>query len=271
MRLEIIAEIGVNHNGNLDAARRLIDAAKEAGADIAKFQLWDSDKVYPEDRRAKMKALELNVNAIMKCRDYCDHADIDFLCTPDTLDDAKFLGDIGCKRIKIGSSNVTNIELIKGICQLGFGEIIISTGACSWEEMDRAMVYACGQNELTVMHCVSSYPAPSDQLNLNVIGLIPLWARKGFSDHTRGYQAALVALGIGATVFEKHITLDHGQSGPDHEMSLEPDFFSYYVRMLREGAEMLGDGVKIIQPCERTNRVEYDRFVKAQYANSSAV
>lgn len=262
--LEIIAEIGVNHNGDFDTAVKLIHAARDAGATTAKFQLWKTERVYPPARWEEMKRLELTREQIKELRNVCILDGIHFLCTPDTYDDAVFLKQIGCDRLKIGSSNVTNARLLRALNELGLA-VILSTGACEEYEMAHA-VTALRSVPLTIMHCVSAYPAPYDQLNLLVIRQLHRRFRRpvGFSDHTVSSSAALIALGLGARTFEAHLTLDWNQRGPDHRASFEPLMFKQYVEALRYCAKALGSGVKTIMPCELNNRAEYDRFVRAQ-------
>ncbi len=266
--IEIIAEIGVNHNGDFNTAVELVHAAVAAGVTTAKFQLWDTESVYPRERWDEMKALELSSRQMVELHDICRQAGIRFLCTPDNIDDAVFLKHIGVDRLKIGSSNVTNQPLLKNIATLGL-PVILSTGACEFAEMSQA-VHLLKNVPLAIMHCLSAYPAPLAQMNLLVIRDLQKRYRRpiGFSDHTLDETAALIALGLGARTFEKHLTLDRTQPGPDHKASMDAMQMKWYVSALRDGATALGSGVKQLMPCEVENRKEYDRFVAQQAARA---
>jgi N,N'-diacetyllegionaminate synthase len=264
--IEIIGEMGVCHNGSLDIAKQLADAAKTAGCDMVKTQLWNTESVYPPDKWEEMKAVELSRDDIAKLKEYCDSIGIEFLCTPDEIEDAKFLKDIGVKRIKTSSQDITNIPFLKAVAGLGL-PMIVSTGACIQEEMDRAIMTAqdlqARARDLTVLHCVSAYPPPVSESNLRVLIYMSrsYFCRYGYSDHTLTETSALVALGLGATVFEKHFTLDRKQRGPDHGISMEPKELRAYVNKLRIAELTMGDGIKKIMPCEVQNRKRYDEFI----------
>jgi N,N'-diacetyllegionaminate synthase len=263
--IEIIAEIGVNHNGDYMTAAKLVEMAKSAGCDTVKFQCWNTERVYPPERWAEIKRLELSRAVIKDLKSLATNYGLRFLCTPDDAEDARFLKSINVERIKIGSSNVTNLPLL---CEVGnYGlPIILSSGACSWEEFRAAISAVWVAPELTLMHCVSAYPARLCELNLTMVKVYDKRFKRitGFSDHTVGTEAALVALGLGARVFEKHLTLDRFQPGPDHLSSFTPYQMREYCSVLREAAVGLGDGVKQILPCEADNRREYERFVACQ-------
>lgn len=272
--IEIVAEAGINHNGSIETAFKLVDAAKIAGCDVFKTQLFDTERVYPPERWPEMKMLELERDEIVRLKDYTELSGLEFLCTPDEIEDAEFLKSIGVKRIKTSSQDVTNIKFLQQVSDLGI-PMILSTGACSSREMDRAIFATMGvryKTDLTVLHCVSCYPAPPEQMNLTVIDRIArsgsILARRGLrvglSDHTRGYDAALIALGKGAVMFEKHLTLDTSQAGPDHHASLDPSEMLEYVRTIRRGELMLGDGIKRVMPCEEHNRQRFEEFIAAR-------
>jgi N,N'-diacetyllegionaminate synthase len=264
--IEIIGEMGVCHNGNLDTAKQLADAAKTAGCDMVKTQLFDVERVYAPDKWKEMKAVELSRDDVAKLKEHCDSIGIEFLCTPDEIEDARFLSGIGVKRIKTSSQDVTNIPFLRQIAKLGL-PIIMSTGACAQEEMDRAIWTVQSEQgrswDLTVLHCVSSYPPPISESNLRVLIYMSrsYFCRYGYSDHTLTETSALVALGLGATMFEKHFTLDRKQRGPDHGMSMEPKELRAYVNKLRIAELSMGDGIKKIMPCEVQNRKRYDEFI----------
>ena len=260
--IEIIAEIGINHDGSFTQACRLIDAAKDAGCDTVKFQLWNADRIYPGD--ADMKRLEIPPIRMVEIKEYAETVGVRFLCTPDDIHDARILRGMDVKRIKIGSSNITNLPLLREIASWEI-PVILSTGACTGEE-----VWNASQEfrELAYLHCVSCYPAPEECANLLIMrelgrGLSDR-IQIGLSDHFLSTDIALVAIGLGARLFEKHLTLDHLAPGPDHAISLEPGQMEDYVMRLRAAAKALGDGVKIIQKCEVENRKHYDEFVRRQ-------
>jgi len=269
--IEIIAEIGVNHMGSVPHAHGLIEHAKNCGCDTVKFQLWDTEKVYPPERWAEMKKLELPRECFQELKAHAEYLGLRFLCTPDTYNDAVFLKQLGVERLKIGSSNVTNLTLLRAINELGV-PVILSTGACTLAEMEAA-VMTLRRSLVTIMHCVSAYPTPEDQLNLMFIRhLVARWHHTrtiGFSDHSSwGPVPALVALGLGARVFERHLTTSKELPGPDHKSSAEISEMHSYVEMLRWGARCIGEGDKRLMPCEVENRREYDRFVAMQRERS---
>lgn len=270
--IEVIAEIGVNHGGDFATACKLVDVAKAVGADTVKTQVWNTERVYPRERWDEMKALELSRENIAMLKAYCESVRINFLCTPDDMEDALFLKELGVERIKIGSSNLTNVALLAEVGRWGL-PILLSTGACTPAELDKAVGAIAVSVQLVLLHCLSAYPAPCDeQLNLRLLQNWGIYHEMtvGFSDHTIGpigRDMALVALGLGARTFEKHLTLDKHAPGPDNKASLEPHEMQNYIRALRLGAVALGDGIKRIMPCEMENRKEYERFVAQQYAN----
>lgn len=271
--IEIIAEIGVNHDGSFTRAIELIDAAKDCGCDTVKFQLWSTERVYPRERWSEMKALEFTRAAIAELKLYCDRIGIGFLCTPDELDDAVFLKSIGCARIKTSSQDVTNTAFLRGVAALGL-PMIVSTGAASMPEVRKAHFVVSNEQShtrvlpITLLHCVSAYPAPLDQMNLRVVANMrwfnPSATVIGLSDHTIGTTAALLALALGATVFEKHLTHDVCARGPDHAASANPALMKWYVAALREAERALGDGNKRVMPCEVENRKQYEAFIAAR-------
>lgn len=265
--LEIIAEIGVNHNGKYDIALQLIAAAKEAGCDTVKFQLFHGDR-YPN--------LQLTLEELRGCKTAAEGLGLRFLCTPDDIEDANALYGMGVERIKIGSSNVTNLTLLEHVRDFGL-PVLLSTGACTFEECRRAVKVFWGHVPLTVMHCLSAYPPPYPytQMNLGFLKQLSFWEDSvGFSDHTVGSYIACLAYALGARVFEKHLTLEEfktalgHRTGPDHMASCDPREMENYVHFLREMVEIMGDGNKRVMPCEEENRAEYLRFVERQYAHS---
>lgn len=262
--VEIIAEIGVNHNGDEGAARELIEAARDAGCDTVKFQLWDSERVYPRERWYEMQRLELSRTAIARLYAYTLNRSLRFLCTPDDVEDMRFLWDLGLRRIKIGSSNATNVPLLREVARRSW-DVILSTGACSIIDVANAVGVLKRAPHLTLLHCVSAYPARLENMNLRAIMLLQSFVHKvGLSDHTVTDEAAVMALAMGASVIEKHLTLRKMQDGPDHGASYEPLFMKLFVDKLRHCERGLGDGCKRVLPCEEANRKEFDAFVARQ-------
>jgi N,N'-diacetyllegionaminate synthase len=279
--LFIIAEAGVNHNGDLDIAKELVDVAAKSGCDAVKFQTWKTEKVYCQELSIKpeyqkqatdreesefdtIKKLELSFDAFRELKEYCDSKEILFLSTPDEQESADFLvDDLRVPIMKTASQDVTNTPFLK---YLGQKEIplIFSTGAATLTEVIEGVETILNENEqLILLHCVSSYPAPLEDLNLNVIPRLAAITNcpVGFSDHTVGVEASCVALALGARFFEKHFTLSHDQSGPDHQASLIPEELIRYVSTLRSIRQALGDGRKRVMPCELGNRKAFHRFL----------
>lgn len=279
-RLFIIAEAGVNHNGDLDTALRLVDAAIACGCDAVKFQTWITEKVYCAQRSLKpeyqaratdaaetefdtIKKLELAFADFRRIKDYCDARGILFFSTPDERESADFLLGLGMRLMKTASQDVTNTPFLRYLSGLGL-PIIFSTGACTIAELAAGVeAVASRTREIVILHCVSSYPAPFEQMNLQ---LIPSLAASfgfpvGFSDHTEACEAACAAVALGARVFEKHLTLDRNMPGPDHQASLEPAQMKIYCDTLRKVHRALGDGVKRIMTCEVDARKAFRRFI----------
>jgi N,N'-diacetyllegionaminate synthase len=281
-RLFIIAEAGVNHNGDVDTALRLVDAAIEAGCDAIKFQTWITEKVYSEARSVKpeyqarttaasesefatIKKLELSFSDFSRIKQYCEERQILFFSTPDEIESANFLASLGVSLMKTGSQEVTNLPFLRQLSALGI-PVLFSTGGCTMVELAEGVeAISNSTKDVIILHCVSSYPAPIDQMNLSVIPA--LQAAFGFpvglSDHTVGAFVACAALPLGARIFEKHITLDRNMAGPDHQASLDPSEMREYCSVLRSVHRGIGDGVKQVMPCEFDTRNAFRRFVVA--------
>lgn len=280
--LFIIAEAGVNHNGNLETAFKLVDAAVGAGCDAVKFQTWITEKVYSREKSIKpdyqvrttstaesefdtIKKLELSYKDFGRIKDYCDQKGILFFSTPDEIDSADFLVRLGVGLMKTASQDVTNTPFLRHVARLGM-PVIFSTGASTIAELAEGVQAILAEtNELVILHCVSSYPAPMEQMNLSTISSLRsmFGLPVGFSDHTTGTEAACAAVALGARVFEKHLTLDKTMDGPDHQASLDPDEMRLYCQALRSVHVALGDGVKRIMPCEENTRKAFRRFIVA--------
>ncbi len=261
-KVEIIAEIGVNANGDLDMARKLVDAAVEAGADTVKFQatyprLEMSERLLPQ-RIAMTEKAALTHAQLDSMLSYCADNDIRWLITPSEEASLQWLMEWEPDRIKVGSDNLTNIPFLTRVASHGL-PVILSTGMGTEKEVLDAYDVLRAQADITIMHCTSAYPCPVDEANLAAIRTLRHMflspPRLGWSDHTDSPFLACAAVALGATVIEKHLTLDRRQDGPDHAASIDPLQFSTMVRLIRETERALGDGQKVPQPCEAENRL----------------
>jgi len=273
-RVFVIAEAGVNHNGSLEQALRLVDAARDAGADAVKFQTFRAeDVVTPNAATADyqrtntgatnqfemIKQLELDEAAHRQIARHAAARGIEFFSTPFSEAAVAQLVRLGVRRIKLPSGEITNKPLLECAAATGL-PLLLSTGMATLDEVRRAIGWLgaargqpFGPGELVVLHCTSAYPAPADALNLRAIATLAqaTGLPVGYSDHSQGLEAALAAVALGAEVIEKHLTLDHDLPGPDHRASAEPDEFAAMVRGIRTVSAMLGDGIKQPQPIER--------------------
>lgn len=266
----IIAEAGVNHNGQVELARQLIDAAKQAGADAVKFQTFKTEKLLTrnasmaeyqkdnlgsEDTQFKMiKALELSYADFTSLQIYAASIGVDFLSTPDDEDSLDFLVDeLDLPWIKIGSGEVTNIPFLRKIAAKQ-KPLILSTGMSTLGEVERAVrvIRAINSEELILLHCTTNYPCPPPEVNLRAMQTLKqaFQLRVGYSDHTVGTEVPVAAVALGAELIEKHLTLDKEMEGPDHRASLNPAEFGEMVRQIRAIEQALGDGVKWPNPSE---------------------
>jgi N,N'-diacetyllegionaminate synthase len=266
----IIAEIGVNHNGDINLALKMIDAAYEAGADAVKFQSFKSDKLvskfaekakYQQDHTGTnetqlemLKKLELSPEDHLIIKEYCTKKNIDFLSTPFDEETAIFLKEIGIHAYKVGSGDLTNIPFLRKIDEFGL-PIILSTGMSNLGEIEEALE-VINKSSIALLHCTSSYPAPVEDINLRAMVTIQKAFNKvvGYSDHTEGIEIALAAVALGARIIEKHFTLDKNLPGPDHKASLEPHEFKQLVKSIRIVEKSLGDGVKRCMPSEENTK-----------------
>lgn len=280
----IIAEAGVNHNGQLNLALKLCDAAKEAGADVVKFQTWKTEKIitrtvaqanYQLENTGKkesqfdmLKKLELSYEDFTKIKEYCNKIDIQFASTADEEESLDFLISLGIPFIKIGSGEITNIPYLRimGSKKL---PIIISSGMSTLAEVDTALseLRTAGATDITLLHCTTNYPCPMNSVNLNAMLTlkeafkIPV----GYSDHTEGIEVPIAAVVMGATVIEKHFTLDRNMEGPDHLASTEPSDFKKMVDSIRNIEIALGNGEKIPTKAEfDISKVVLKRCVASQ-------
>lgn len=258
----IIAEAGVNHNGKLDLAKKMVDKAKWAGADAVKFQTYKTEalvtetapkaeyqqKTVPDKSQYEMlKQLELSETEFRSLFDYCEANKIIFLSTPFDFQSAEFLNELDVPAFKIGSGDLNNIPLISAVASHG-KPVILSAGMSTLKEVRESVeaVYSVGNKQLILLHCTSNYPTRYEDVNLRAIGTLrrefdtPI----GYSDHTFGIEVSVAAVAIGACVIEKHFTLDRNLPGPDHKSSLEPDKFGQMVKAIRNVEKALGSAEK---------------------------
>jgi len=256
----IIAEIGVNHNGSLSLAKKLIVAAIDSGADAVKFQKRNLESLYRKDALdnpnsesqgfeillGELKEIELSENDYFEIVDYCKEKKITFLCTPWDPISVDFLEELKIPAYKIASGDMTNFPLIKYISKTK-KPMIISTGMSTLEEVEKMIDFVKSLNvPFVILHTNSTYPSPVESLNLN---LIPLYLQKfdvpvGFSGHETGIIGSLTAANLGAVIIERHITLDKSMKGLDHSSSLEPDEFKELVSQIRLSEKAKGKAIK---------------------------
>lgn len=269
----VIAEVGVNHNNNMDIARKMVDSAIEAGADVIKFQAFRTENeisryapaadyqkksTEAQSQLELCKALELSYENLQMLFDYCKERDAAVLCAAFDDESLSFLlDDAKVSSIKIASSEVTNIPFLKRIGNSGV-DVVLSTGASTLAEVAFAVdtLREAGCGELMIFHCVSEYPAPPDEVNLRAMNTIKNATNCfiGFSDHTEGVAVPTVAAALGACAVEKHFTLDKNMPGPDHKASIEPAELKMLVQAVRTARLCLGDGNKVPSPAELKNR-----------------
>lgn len=263
-RVFVVAEAGVNHNGKLSVACRLVDAAKEAGCDAVKFQTFKAENLVSSkaqlaeyqkkngSRATKnqfdlIKQLELSFEEFKRVKIYCDQKKITFLSTPFDHESADFLEQLKVPIFKISSGEVTNAPFLRYIASKD-KDIFLSTGMADIQEVSEAVktIYQAGNKKLVLLHCVTEYPAPYKSVNLKAILTLAETFKipVGFSDHTMGIEASIAAVALGAVVIEKHLTLNRRFSGPDHQASLLPGEFKKLVSSIRNIEKALGDGIK---------------------------
>ena len=242
----VIAEAGVNHGGSVEQALRLVDVAKQAGADAVKFQFFDSRVLWGDDR---IKHLELRFADFERIEQHCSEAGVEFMCTPFGVAELLLLKPM-LKRVKIASGCITRKPLLEAARDTGL-PIILSTGMSTTDEIFDAIDILIERN-VTLLHCTSAYPAPISDVNL--IAMTKLGKPYGYSDHTLGITIPIAAAALGASVIEKHLTLDRTAEGPDHKASIEPNEFRVMVSAIRVVEEALGDGVKRVMPSEQKLR-----------------
>jgi N,N'-diacetyllegionaminate synthase len=274
-RIYIIAEAGVNHNGDIRIAKQLIDAGKDAGVDCVKFQTWKTEALITSDapkaayqlkndgegsQFEMLKKLELTYEDFKELQNYSRQVGIDFLSTPDEQESLNFLVyDLHMPIIKVGSGEINNLLYLKQIAQKR-KPVILSTGMCNMSDVERAFLTLIknGSPEVAILHCTSEYPAALDTVNLRAMDTLrnAFQVTVGYSDHTEGIEISLAAAARGARIIEKHFTLDKSMPGPDHKASLNPSELKAMVEGIRNIEKALGDGIKRIQDAEiATQRV----------------
>lgn len=281
----IIAEAGVNHNGDMALARQLIDVAAEAGADAVKFQTFRAEEIVTdsaqkaeyqketsgagESQFEMLKKLELDLDAHTLLMDHCRVRSIAFLSTPFDADSLDMLIDMGVPVVKIPSGEITNLPYLRKVGAKGL-PVILSTGMASLDEVRDAVTVLVEAGtpaaRVTVLHCNTQYPTPLADANLRAMTTLAESfpeCRAGYSDHTPGISCAVAAAAMGATVIEKHFTLDKTLPGPDHAASMDPIELSAMVRSVREVELALGDGVKQPSGSEHSNIDIARRFLVA--------
>lgn len=271
----IIAEAGVNHNGSLDIAKQLIDKAVEAGVDIIKFQTFKSEKLVSkaakqaeyqqrnigkkdESQLAMLKKLELSPSAHEELMDYCREKGIRFFSTAFDMDSIEYLHSLNLGLWKIPSGEITNYPYLRKIAQY-HEPIILSTGMCELSDIEATLKVLVGfgvkKEQITILHCNTEYPTPYSDVNLRAMLEIRdrFGVQVGYSDHTQGIEVPIAAVALGASVIEKHFTLDKNMEGPDHKASLEPDELKAMVCAIRNVEQTLGSGHKTISESESKN------------------
>jgi len=272
----VIAEAGVNHNGDLEIAKKLIEVAAQAGADYVKFQSFKAEKLASYEARkadyqlenlpdseitqyTMLKELELNYEFHEKLIGHCSLHDIKFLSSPFDLDSIELLHNLGLNTFKIPSGEITNLPYLQKIGSYR-KNVILSTGMANIGEVEDAL-YAlinAGTNKdnITILHCNTEYPTPFEDVNLRAMLTLrdAFKVNVGYSDHTSGIEVPIAAVSLGATIIEKHFTLDRSMAGPDHKASLEPEELKMMVRSIRNIEKCLGSGIKIASPSEEKNK-----------------
>lgn len=271
----IIAEAGVNHNGSIELAKQLVDKAVEAGVDYIKFQTFKTEKLVAKSAQmasyqkknigtednsqfAMLKKLELSPDQHEDLITYCKEKGIKFFSTAFDLDSIDYLHSLNLGLWKIPSGEITNYPYIKKIAQYG-EPVIISTGMCEMQDIENAVAtllkWGTRKEDIIILHCNTEYPTPYQDVNLKAMDAIRerFGVEVGYSDHTKGIEVPIAAVALGATVIEKHFTLDRNMEGPDHKASLEPDELKAMVSAIRNIEQAVGDGIKKVTDSEKGN------------------
>ncbi len=274
--MKIIAEAGVNHNGDLKTALELVERAKIVGADYVKFQRFKASDVVTknagkaeyqiantnknETQESMLRSLELSDDSFEIINEKCKEVDIGFLASGFCPDDFQFLKHFKMDYLKIPSGEINNLPLLEEVSkQVGKSRIILSTGMSGLSDIENAVSILINnqvkRKQITLLHCTTEYPAPYDSINLTAIKTMgkAFKCEIGYSDHSCGIHIGIAAVALGATILEKHFTLDKTQDGPDHAASLNPEEFGCMVDQIRDVEKSMGDGIKQITSCEKNN------------------
>jgi len=273
-KIFIIAEAGVNHNGSLELAKKLVDVAVDAGVDAVKFQTFKAHKLVSksaqkaayqkqttsaeESQYEMIKKLELDENAHRELISYCNEKQIMFLSTPFDHDSIELLNGLGMPIFKIPSGEITSLPYLRHVGSFG-KEVILSTGMADLGEIEDALDVliqaGVSKEKITVLHATTEYPCPIDEVNLRAMQTIgaAFNVKVGYSDHTQGIEVPIAAVAMGARVIEKHFTLDRTMEGPDHKASLEPSELKAMVQGIRHVSQALGNGIKKPSKSEANN------------------
>ncbi|MEZ8105253.1 N-acetylneuraminate synthase [Vibrio cortegadensis] len=271
----IIAEAGVNHNGDIELAKKLIDVAALSGVDAVKFQTWKTELLVTSDAKMAeyqientqqeesqfemLKRLELSYDDFSSLKSYCDKKGIMFMSTPDEEQSATFLNDLQ-DVFKIGSGELTNTPFLRHVASFG-KPIILSTGMSYLAEVEQALIVLTSSglqlSDITVLHATTDYPTAVEDVNLSAMKTLKTafpGIKIGYSDHTLGLEVPIAAVAMGASVIEKHFTLDTNMTGPDHKASLDPQQLEAMVLGIRNIDKALGHGLKVPTAIEKENR-----------------
>ena len=285
MGVFIIAEAGVNHNGSLELAKKLVDAAAEAKADAVKFQTFIPEKVISvfaekadyqktatgaaESQLDMVRKLWLSYDSFRELADYCAQKGIRFLSTPFDIPSLEFLVSLGIPVVKVPSGEITNLPLLLAVAKTGL-PVILSTGMSDLEEVAfaRDALLQGGCPKVSLLHCNTEYPTPYRDANLRAMDALRarFSGEVGYSDHTLGIEAPIAAVALGAQIIEKHFTLDRTMPGPDHSCSLEPDELKTMVEDIRHIELALGSGVKAPSASEKKNKAIARKSIVASRA-----
>ena len=269
----IIAEAGVNHNGSFELAKKMVDAAKEAGVDYVKFQTFNPKKLVSkyaekaeyqkettgsdETQLQMLQKLTLTEDNFLSLHDYCREVGIGFISTPFDLDSITFLETFDMDFWKVPSGEVTNLPYLEAIARTK-RKVVMSTGMCDMNEIQDAIevLEKNGTTEIILLHCNTQYPTPYEHVNLKAMNSIKdaLHKEVGYSDHTQGIEVPIAAVAMGATVIEKHFTLDKNMEGPDHKASLNPSELQQMVVAIRNIEQAIGNGLKEPSSSEMANK-----------------
>lgn len=275
MSVLIISEAGVNHNGDIELAKCLIDAAADAGADLVKFQTFNADRLTTQNapkaeyqmqttgeaqsQFLMLRQLELTAEMHETLIAYSRSRNIRFFSTGFDIHSLNYLVSLGAEHFKIPSGEITNLPYLRHIG--GFGKpVFLSTGMATLGEIEVALevleTAGTQRTQITILHCNTEYPTPMQDVNLRAMCSIrdAFGVAVGYSDHTAGIEVPIAAVALGATVIEKHLTLDKNLPGPDQKASLEPDEFAAMVRAIRNIEQAMGDGIKRPSPSETKNK-----------------